>query len=404
VLPVFAYQSTRRRAHAFARALEGRESQDQDLPALEAAAEQPGPSAGSAESERLSALARGLGELPAPELDRDVRAAQRAQVVAAMEAAFADEPPPVPEQDLEKSPHRAGPLSRLRPRSRWTKGLAVSGLTVGVAAGAFGGVAGASSDALPGDTLYGLKRGMEDLRLEMAGSDAARGQLYLDQASTRMGEARRLMERGRAGDLDHESLGEVRRALSGMRNDASEGHRLLHGVYERNGSIGAMQTLSSFSKDHRSSWTRLREQLPVQLTDVSDEVSSVFDAIDQDVGPLRSLLPGSPSSGDQGRSEKAPERTESDGADSPASAATPGPHGRDLGDRGAGPSPSASGQGQGLLDGSRLWGLPPEAGSPSPSPHTGPSGSRSATQPDITIPPLLPDLLPRLDPLDDDVQ
>ena len=74
------------------------------------------------------------------------------------------------------------PLGKLRPRSRWSKGLAAGGLTVGVAAGAFGGVAAASSDALPGDSLYGLKRGMEDIKLGMADGDADRGEVYLDQA------------------------------------------------------------------------------------------------------------------------------------------------------------------------------------------------------------------------------
>lgn len=105
----------------------------------------------------------------------------------------------MPEQRTGRGAHRASPLRKLRPRSRWSKGLAAGGLTVGVAAGAFSGVAAASSDALPGDSLYGLKRGMEDLKLGMANDDADRGEIYLDQASTRLQEARRLMERDRAG-------------------------------------------------------------------------------------------------------------------------------------------------------------------------------------------------------------
>ena len=87
-------------------------------------------------------------------------------------------------------------MGKLRPRSRLSKGLAAGGLTVGVAAGAFSGVAAASSDALPGDSLYGLKRGMEDLKRGMADDDSDRGGLYLDQASTRLSEARRLIAQG----------------------------------------------------------------------------------------------------------------------------------------------------------------------------------------------------------------
>ncbi|MFD7418562.1 hypothetical protein ACFV9B_44200, partial [Kitasatospora purpeofusca] len=102
------------------------------------------------------------------------------------------------------------------------------------------------------------------------------------------------MERGRSGALDHESLGAVRRALNGMSHDASEGHRLLHSAYQRDGAIGPIQTLDTFSRSHRDAWSSLRDRLPVQLTDVRDEVSSVFDAIEDEVAPLQSLLPRPP--------------------------------------------------------------------------------------------------------------
>lgn len=166
-----------------------------------AAAVQPEDPAQPADHGTLLALANGLGELPAPQFDPEVKVVQRAQLVAAMETMFAEggasTGPTVPEQ-RSKGAHRASPIRRLRPRSRWAKGLTAGGLTVGVAAGAFGGVAAASSDALPGDSLYPLKRGMEDINLGMADGDADRGEAYLDQASTRLSEAR-LMERGRGG-------------------------------------------------------------------------------------------------------------------------------------------------------------------------------------------------------------
>lgn len=276
---MIANVSAHRRANAFAQALEEQTPQG-------AAAVQPEEPADQADRGPLLALANGLGELPKPQLDPEVKVVQRAQLVAAMEAMFAEggasTGPTVPVQ-RGKGAHRASPLRKLRPRSRWAKGLTAGGLTVGVAAGAFGGVAAASSDALPGDSLYGLKRGMEDISLGMAKGDADRGEAYLDQASTRLSEARRLMERGRAGELDHESLGAVRRALNGMSHDASEGHRLLHSAYQRDGSIGPIQTLDTFSRSHRSTWSSLRDRLPVQLTDIRDQVSSVFEAMEDDV-------------------------------------------------------------------------------------------------------------------------
>lgn len=82
---MIANVSAHRRANAFAQALEDQSDQG-------TAAEQPDGSAPSqAASEQteqglLLALATGLGELPKPELDPEVKVVQRAQLVAAMEA------------------------------------------------------------------------------------------------------------------------------------------------------------------------------------------------------------------------------------------------------------------------------------------------------------------------------
>ncbi len=334
---MIANVSAHRRANAFAQALE--EQSDRDSAAGQPDGPAPPPTAAERTGQgRMLALTTGLGELPKPKLDPEVKVVQRAQLVAAMEAMLRDgtvpggeaADPSVPEQRSHRArgAHRATGLGKLRPRTRLTKGLAAGGLSVGVAAASFGGVAAASSDALPGDSLYGLKRGIEDVKLGLVHGDSDRGQLYLDQASTRLSEARRLMERDRGGPLDHESVGEVRRTLSGMQHDAAEGHRLLHEAYERDGSLGPIQALSTFSRSHREAWGALRDRLPVQLGDVSQQVSSVFDAIDQEVAPLQSLLPqprppAAPASGmGPARSPLAPPARTSP---SPAPPATPPP-------------------------------------------------------------------------------
>jgi hypothetical protein len=283
----------------------------------------------------------------------------------------------------------------LRPRSRWSKGLAAGGLTVGVAAGAFGGVAAASSDALPGDSLYGLKRGMEDFKLGLADGDSDRGELYLDQASTRLSEARRLMERDRGGALDHESLSEVRRTLNGMRHDVTEGHRLLSAAYERDGSLAPMAALNSFSRSHRGTWEGLRERLPAQLTDVGDDVDSAFDAIDEQVGPLESMLPRTP---EKHRDSQGPGTSQDSGRTADPDRTAPSSPDAEGGHGGGDTRPSASGStsgspNDGLLGGNTGGLLDPPEGAVSPSP----SGKGSQPpQPEITIPPLLPGILPGL--------
>ncbi len=402
---MIANVSAHRRANAFAQALE-------ELSDRATAAEQPDVPAPAAaertEQGRLLALTTGLGELPKPELDPEVKVVQRARLVAAMEAMLqegtaaggeaADATVPAQKGNSHRArgPRRTGALGKLRPRSRLSKGLAAGGLSVGVAAGAFGGVAAASSDALPGDSLYGLKRGIEDFKLNMADDSSDRGRLYLDQASTRLGEARRLMDRDRGNSLDHEDLGAIRRALNGMRHDAEEGHRLLREAYEHDpGSLDPIQTLSAFSRSHRGTWGALREKLPVQLGDVSQQVSSVFDAIDSEVAPLQSLLPEYPARGGDGR-----QHGTDPGSTGSAETGRPTPSVSDSPDRGhdsgGAPEPSASDSGgEGLLGGS-TGGLldPPEEDTSSSSPSSG--KSTPAEKPDVTLPPLLPDLLPDL--------
>ncbi|WP_406439031.1 DUF5667 domain-containing protein [Streptomyces sp. NBC_00631] len=408
---MIANVSAHRRADAFAQALE--EQPDRE-PAAERSGEPAGdPPAAPDRAERtgqgtLLALATGLAALPKPELDPEVKVVQRAQLVAAMEAMLAEgtlggaAEASVPEQRASraKGAHRASPLGKLRPRSRLTKGLAAGGLSVGVAAGAFGGVAAASSDALPGDSLYGLKRGIEDFKLNyLTDGDDQRGQTYLDQASTRLMEARRLMERGRGGHLDHESIGEIRRTLSGMQQDVTEGHRLLHEAYERDpNSLGPIQALSAFAQSHRQAWGALREKLPVQLGDVSQQVSSVFDAIDQEVGPLQSLLPqpSQNTGGGTGRQGSSTASTGSSGshrATAPSSSSGSSSSGHESGT--GSPSGSASGSADNGLIGGTAGGLldPPKTGGSgtSESPSKSPS-----SEPDVTLPPLLPGLLPGL--------
>ncbi|NLU70235.1 DUF5667 domain-containing protein [Streptomyces sp. HNM0574] len=416
--------ATNRRAHAFAQALDER-SPATDPEAGQAAGEAPegpeGPTGapetdhpevaddgigteGGTEHTLLLALADGLGALPRPELDPEVKTVQRAQLIAAMESAFAEgtaagESGRIPEQRGQKGAHRApglGALGKLRPKSRLSKGIAAGGLGVGVAASAFGGVAAASTNALPGDSLYGVKRGMEDIRLDLTGGDTDRGQLYLDRASTRLQEARRLLEHDRAGALDHEVLGSVRKALSGMSNDASEGHRLLSGAYERDGDIAPMRSLNSFSESHRSTWSQLKHRLPVQLTDVGDEVSSVFDAIESDVGPLEQLLeedsgvpePGTgPLPGGDGATESSPSQE-------PSPSVSSSDEERPEGEDSRSPSPSGSEEPGGLLGEGGL--LNPEKGADEKPSGSAVEDGLKAPDADITLPPIVPEVLPGL--------
>ena len=82
------------------------------------------------------------------------------------------------------------PAQRSHPRTRKVR----RGVAVVTALGLLGGAGAAlaSTRALPGDELYGLKRGIEHVQLSLAHGDVGRGSELLDQAEARLGEAQAL--------------------------------------------------------------------------------------------------------------------------------------------------------------------------------------------------------------------
>ncbi|MFH9352693.1 DUF5667 domain-containing protein [Kitasatospora sp. NPDC017646] len=416
-----------RRAKAFAEALEAHQAEQRRAANAESA-NTASAEAGSVAMAELVGLADALGALPGPALDQEVRTVQRAQLMAAFEQAFAGGPgAAVPRQRR----HRA---IRTAPRGRWSRRFAIGGLVAGLAVGSLTGAAAASSSALPGDTLYGMKRGLEGLRLGLADSDSERGELLLGNAATRLGEANALV--GQAGSttgLSPATVDRVRRALDDMHADALKGRDLLRSVYRSNGSLDPMRALAGFAHDEDGRWSELQGRLPVQLTEQAHLVDQLFDDISEDVAPLRLAQPPAKSGGpaDTGAGDDS-----SSTAGTPAgpgangSGAAPG-SGQSQGNAGNRPggghapadpgtgSTAGSGKGGGLpstlpssapdavngLVGDLTGGLTgagkssPGADAAPPQVPQQPSGLPSAptdAQPGVDVPPLVPGLLPGL--------
>ncbi|MFI2607211.1 DUF5667 domain-containing protein [Kitasatospora sp. NPDC018619] len=414
-----------RRAKAFAEALEAHQA-EQRATADAAPDGAAATGAGTVAMAGLVGLTDALGALPGPVLDREVRTVQRAQLMAAFEQAFAGGAgTAVPRQRR----HRA---IRTAPRGRWSRRFAIGGLVAGLAVGSLAGAAAASSNAVPGDTLYGLKRGLEGLRLDFAGSDSERGELLLDNAATRLGEAKTLVGRsGPAGALSPATVDQVRRALDDMHADALRGRELLRSVYRSNGSLDPMRALAGFAHDEDGRWSELQGRLPAQLTRQADLVNRLFDDISEDVAPLRLVLPAAPGGGTAGdgagggpshANGGSPAGSPAAGAGGPAGTdQAPGAGGNRPGAPEHAPAPGsgASGSGgkgvlpdalpsgapdavNGLVGGltSGLTGAKPspsaDAAPPQAPQQATPSAPNAAQPQGVEVPPLLPDLLPGL--------
>jgi len=158
---------------------------------------------------RIRAVVGALAALPAPEPNSVFRAELRAQLVAIAPRIIAESAPakaptltetrPVakPAAAAAKPKHADGAFARLRGVSLG-RPLAVATAVLTAFVVLLGGAVWMSQKAAPGDTLYGLKRASENVRLDLAGNDTSKAKLYLEFAGRRADEANTLASRATA--------------------------------------------------------------------------------------------------------------------------------------------------------------------------------------------------------------
>ena len=150
---------------------------------------------------------------------------------------------PGPTAVSEPAGHDA-PAGALLPAVTARRARARGAILVGIAAGAIAvsGISAASENAVPGDALYGMKRSTERAQLALASSDISRGQLFLDFARTRLGEAAKL----RGDRIGYSAV------LDDMDADTRQGVRLLTIGRRRSGrEPGGLDTLNTFVASQR---------------------------------------------------------------------------------------------------------------------------------------------------------
>jgi hypothetical protein len=140
---------------------------------------------------------------------------------------------------------------RLRPaapRTRRRNRRLAAGISGVILVGASGTMAVAAQTALPGDPLYSLKRGLESAHAQLTFDRAARGQVLLDNASTRLDEVAELSRTGGSAD-------NVSRTLDSFTQEAVDGSDLLIADYQATGDQSSITTVRTFTS---TSMTRLR--------------------------------------------------------------------------------------------------------------------------------------------------
>lgn len=232
-----------------------------------------------------AAALRDEGEAgPAP--TEDFRAALRSRILET--AATLPAPAPAASRNGRRSVDLASRQRTVRRRRRF----AAAGTAVVLTAGGLGGIAVASSDALPGDMTYGIKRSIEDFRLSLAGSDRERGERYLDQARTRLAEAEKLLEREGDGAVDKSTIGHLRSVLADMRSEAEKGRKLLTESYEKSdrSEIAPMRDLAAFARSGTERMVRIDARLPGEVAGERDQVWNLLFDIRRQVTPIPGVL------------------------------------------------------------------------------------------------------------------
>ncbi len=142
-----------------------------------------------------------------------------------------------------------------------------------VGAAGFVGMVGVSAEALPGEMLYPVKRGVENIELAFHNDDSSRGQYRLAQASERLAEARRL-----TNDNSPQARDQVAGVLDDFSAQAKDGSGAMFRVFDRNRSDEPITVVNDFSAAAAADLAILSSQVP---SSAGDSFQNAADTVSQ---------------------------------------------------------------------------------------------------------------------------
>ncbi|WP_431909880.1 DUF5667 domain-containing protein [Micromonospora carbonacea] len=241
----------------------------------------------------LVAVGRQLHADPPP-VNPDFRTGLRAMLVAAAEregiGATAPESAPAVRRGVlgqrgaaaQRATLGGGPRGPLLPAVTARRARARGAILIGVTAGAIAvsGISAASENAVPGDALYGMKRSTERAQLALASSDLSRGQLFLDFARTRLGEAAAL----RGDRLGFDAV------LDDMDSDTRQGVRLLTTTAAQRSDPVGLESVNAFVTGQRRAVGDLLDGASRTERDRVRQSIALLDAIRKRSDALRAAI------------------------------------------------------------------------------------------------------------------
>lgn len=197
-----------------------------------------------------------LRELPAgPVLDSRFTSELRSQLVAIAPRIIAESEVPA---STARSPGRSGLLrGARRPLLAFSGAAAVLVMLLGLAVWQ-------SHGALPGQSLYGVKRASENFQLSMASGDTAKGKAYLQQATSRAKEANQLASgtSGTPAPLSPHTSSLLISTLASADTDTRSGMQLLGRAAVGQLSADPIAGLSGWATGQHAQLTELLGRLP----------------------------------------------------------------------------------------------------------------------------------------------
>lgn len=250
----------------------------------------------------------------------------RERLMAAADAALA----PATDAELKA---RLTVAPRRTPRERRIA-VAIGGFAI---VGATTSMAVAAQTALPGDTLYPLKRALENAHAGVQVDEGDKGETLLSNASGRLVEVDELSRK--SSDLDGTVIAETLQAFTDQATAASD---LLIASYESTGQEGSIADLRAFAADSIAALQQLEGVVPDEARAALIQAVQVLSQIDeQALYACPACAPGGPISIPQTLLDHVASLVP--GNEVPKSApAVDKPDGKSKGDKGKGDEPKGS--------------------------------------------------------------